>query len=72
MDAVSIGAGIDAYAFVRFGNQKGARTKVKKDLNPVWNEEVRVPVTLPSMTDQFEVSVYDRDIGSKGETLSIV
>jgi hypothetical protein len=55
------GAGIDAYVIVKFAGNKPVKTKVKKSLNPRFNEEFWIPVLLPMCGQRIEIEVWDHD-----------
>lgn len=51
---------VNPFVKVSFAGVDG-QTKVKKGFDPVWNEQITLPVTLPSMTDLLVVEVFDHD-----------
>ena len=60
------GRSIDAFVQVEFAGNPPCRTTVvtvggRANLVAVWEEEVWVPVTLPSMSDVVTLSVWDED-----------
>ncbi len=65
----SIGTGgIDAFAKVLFGSGKEIRSKVKSvksnkqtELNVAWNERIFIPVSIPTMNNKIQISVWDWD-----------
>eukprot|EP00742_Colponemidia_sp_Colp-10_P008749 GILJ01009495.1.p1 GENE.GILJ01009495.1~~GILJ01009495.1.p1 ORF type:complete len:1395 (+),score=268.10 GILJ01009495.1:46-4230(+) len=61
---LGIGAGIDAFVSVEFAGKKKCETKIQKSLTPVFNESLYMPVSLPVSTDNINIRVWDRDVGS--------
>ncbi len=58
--------GIDAYVEVVYGKNKPLKTKYKTikgktNLNPVWNEELWIPIVEPALAKAFQLSVKDYD-----------
>jgi hypothetical protein len=69
-------AGIDAYYTVEFGDRKPFKSKVVKiksasrDLmNPVFNQELWIPVTFPAMSAKIRHAVWDHDWGPDPDDL---
>jgi len=65
----------DGFVVIKFGSSStiGPNNKtevIKNTYNPVWNEAVAIPITLPSMTDSVLVEVYDYDAGQVDEIIS--
>lgn len=65
-------AGIDAYVQVEFGGNPAAKTSVvtikgTSGLAPAFYEELWIPIMMPSMASRIDVSVWDRDRGSKND-----
>lgn len=59
----------DPYCEVSVGGVTDATPKVENDLNPVWNE--RMSFFLPSRPESMELTVRDRDLAGKDETLGM-
>jgi len=60
----------DPFVEVKYGRDVGRTAILKGTQSPVWNEEIRIPVTLPSMADVLTVKLYDFDAGSVNELIS--
>ncbi|CAL9042777.1 protein C2-DOMAIN ABA-RELATED 5-like [Musa acuminata AAA Group] len=59
--------GSDPYVVVRMGGQK-LKTSVKKhNVNPVWNEDLTLPVSDP--TQPVKIRVYDKDTFSRDDKM---
>lgn len=62
------GAGIEAYVKCEFGGQKPIKTSChhcrgsKQNLNPVWEEELWIPVYEPHFSERITISLWDRDL----------
>ena len=75
MDSNMLGTGIDAYVSVKFGSNPGFKTGVRKGTrakreqasdptpryNVRWNQEMWVPVYVPTMSNTIRISVWDDD-----------
>ncbi|KAJ6247531.1 c2 calcium-dependent membrane targeting [Anaeramoeba flamelloides] len=60
----------DPFFEVRFGGNKPIRTSVKKkNLNPVWNEVLRVPVFTPTLSNIIDLKLFDWEKKSKSNDL---
>eukprot|EP00941_MAST-03F_sp_MAST-3F-sp1_P004856 g4856.t1 len=69
--------GIDPYVMVSFAGKTVIKTRVRsqrgansEELNPIWNEELWIPVLMPSMSNRITVSVVDQDLMSKDEIVA--
>ncbi|XP_059642257.1 protein C2-DOMAIN ABA-RELATED 4-like [Cornus florida] len=49
----------DPYLVVRMGKQELKTSVVKKDVNPVWNEDLTLSVADPNLP--IKLSIYDKD-----------
>ncbi|KAK8557658.1 hypothetical protein V6N12_009887 [Hibiscus sabdariffa] len=49
----------DPYVVVRMGKQKLKTRVIKKNVNPVWNDDLTLSVADPSLP--VKLAVYDRD-----------
>ena len=69
MDSSTLGSqgGIDAFVQLEHGGIKPLRTKVRtvkgdrSQLNPIFNDELWVPISLPTMSSKVKYSVWDYD-----------
>ena len=69
MDSAKLGSsgGIDAFGQVEYGGIKPLRTKVRTvkgdraKLNPTFNDELWVPLSLPTMSSKVKYSIWDYD-----------
>ncbi|XVE72210.1 hypothetical protein DITRI_Ditri11bG0021000 [Diplodiscus trichospermus] len=52
----------DPYVVVRMGKQKVKTRVIKKNLNPVWNDDLTLSIVDPTLP--VKIAVYDRDIFS--------
>jgi hypothetical protein len=68
MDVVN--GSIDAFAKLCFGPVSDKSKVVKANLNPTWDAELAVPVSLPSMASECFVQVWDEDVGRANELLA--
>ncbi|KAJ3448836.1 c2 calcium-dependent membrane targeting [Anaeramoeba flamelloides] len=60
----------DPFLEARFGGNKPIRTSVKKKtLNPVWNEELRIPVFTPTLSNVIELKLFDWEKKTKSNDL---
>ena len=51
-----------AYVGVRFAGNKLTYTDIKKNTNePFWNQEIRVPVFTPTLSNLIELRVFNRE-----------
>ncbi|CAL0312363.1 unnamed protein product [Lupinus luteus] len=57
----------DPYVVVRMGKQKLKTRMIRKDVNPEWNEDLTLSVTLP--LSPFLLTVYDHDTFSKDDKM---
>ena len=69
--------GIDPYVRVRFGGRTLAKTRVRTqkgnfDLDPIWNEELWIPIVVPTMTKRILIQIYDHDTLSFDDKVSQV
>ena len=70
MDSHGKQGGIDAYLKVWFANGAAARTKVRTareigrndGIAPTWNEQIWLPVYMPTMARRLTVQLWDRDL----------
>lgn len=56
----NIGAGIDAFLEVSLGTVK-MKTKISKNLNPFWNEEIYMPLMVPNFLNNLKMAAWDYD-----------
>ncbi|KAK2952288.1 putative C2 domain protein [Blattamonas nauphoetae] len=49
----------DCFVKIDFGSESNACDVVRENLNPVWNQEVRTPVYIPTMSDRIQVRTMD-------------
>jgi Ca2+-dependent lipid-binding protein len=64
----STGKGCDPYGVMTFASGGRVLSKtVKNSLNPTWDEEMRLPIILPSLSDKISISVWDYDRLSEDE-----
>ncbi|KAL3813326.1 hypothetical protein ACJIZ3_014594 [Penstemon smallii] len=49
----------DPYVIVRMGKQKVKTRAVKRNVNPVWNEELTLSISDPNVP--IKIQVYDKD-----------
>ena len=68
-------AGTDAYVQIKFGNSKPLKTKTvtvvgdnRNAINPTFMYELWYPISLPTMTQQIKVTVWDADFGPSQAT----
>ncbi|KAJ3432654.1 c2 calcium-dependent membrane targeting [Anaeramoeba flamelloides] len=60
----------DPFVSVRFGGNIEVRSKVKKKtFSPVWNEELRIPVFTPTLSNMIELQLYDWEKKTKSNDL---
>lgn len=50
---------IDAFIQINFASNTKDTAVIREDLNPVWNQEVRLPVYVPCLTDRIAVRLMD-------------
>ncbi|KAJ5067739.1 c2 calcium-dependent membrane targeting [Anaeramoeba ignava] len=61
---------VDPFIEAHFGGNKLLRTKVKKKtFTPVWNEELRLPAYVPSLSNSIEIKLFDWERSSKNNDL---
>ncbi len=59
----------DAYVQVLYGGLE-AKTEIKKlTYEPVWNEELKIPVSLPTVNEKVTVRLYDWNSGLQADEL---
>eukprot|EP01006_Ploeotia_vitrea_P043964 TRINITY_DN66795_c5_g1_i1.p1 TRINITY_DN66795_c5_g1~~TRINITY_DN66795_c5_g1_i1.p1 ORF type:complete len:1371 (-),score=823.25 TRINITY_DN66795_c5_g1_i1:1409-5521(-) len=51
----------DPFVEIKFGGRRHKTQVCKKTLTPVWNENIMLPCSLPSLSDRIEIIVYDWD-----------
>lgn len=68
--ALTDSKGSDAFVQVSFAGATQKTSTVEHSLNPTWNQELALPVTLPAMTDKIDIAVFDSDKGSKPDMIS--
>jgi hypothetical protein len=68
------GAGVNPYARVSFGVAGDVRTDVAAPAtrDPVWAEQLLLPLELPALGDTIRVEVYDHDYGRDDTLLGAV
>nr|CAD1840933.1 unnamed protein product [Ananas comosus var. bracteatus] len=59
--------GSDPYVVLRMGNQKLKTSVKKKSVNPVWQEDLTLSISDPSIPIRLEV--YDKDTFSKDDDM---
>uniref|UniRef100_A0A1S3BX57 C2 domain-containing protein n=1 Tax=Cucumis melo TaxID=3656 RepID=A0A1S3BX57_CUCME len=57
----------DPYVVVKMGKQKLKTRVIKKDVNPVWNEDLTLSVSDPNLP--IKLTVYDHDTFSKDDKM---
>ncbi|XP_047332882.1 protein C2-DOMAIN ABA-RELATED 4-like [Impatiens glandulifera] len=57
----------DPYAVVKMGRQKLKTHVKKKDVNPVWNEDLTLSVSDPKLP--IKLTIYDHDTFSKDDKM---
>merc|ERR1712100_856968 len=57
----------DPYVVVKMGKQKLKTRVIKKDINPVWNEDLTLSVADPN--DLVMLTVYDHDTFTKDDKM---
>eukprot|EP00252_Welwitschia_mirabilis_P010087 TRINITY_DN23201_c0_g1_i1.p1 TRINITY_DN23201_c0_g1~~TRINITY_DN23201_c0_g1_i1.p1 ORF type:complete len:162 (+),score=25.14 TRINITY_DN23201_c0_g1_i1:220-705(+) len=60
-------AASDPYVVVTLGSQSVKTTAIKRDLNPYWDEELRVAV--PERCPPLKVQIFDKDTFTKDDPL---
>lgn len=59
------GVGIDAFVTATFAGSHVVKTSIVKNLSPVFNTALEIPVWLPVMTRRITLQVWDWDrVGS--------
>eukprot|EP00004_Rigifila_ramosa_P005707 TRINITY_DN16378_c0_g1_i1.p1 TRINITY_DN16378_c0_g1~~TRINITY_DN16378_c0_g1_i1.p1 ORF type:complete len:1467 (-),score=375.36 TRINITY_DN16378_c0_g1_i1:84-3968(-) len=62
---------VDPFIRISYAGNPPVCTSVKKDTtNPVWGEELSVPVMLPVMSDMIEIQLYDHEKVGKNRPLA--
>eukprot|EP00762_Andalucia_godoyi_P001218 ANDGO_04901.mRNA.1 Synaptotagmin-4 len=65
-----LGGKCDPYVVAKFAGNKATRTDiVKRSYNPTWNQEIRLPVLFPCLSDRIEVTVMDYDFGTSDDAI---
>eukprot|EP00033_Pygsuia_biforma_P002484 GCRY01002754.1.p1 GENE.GCRY01002754.1~~GCRY01002754.1.p1 ORF type:complete len:1277 (-),score=458.89 GCRY01002754.1:265-4095(-) len=59
----------DGYVQAKFAGQSINTKWIKKSYDPVWNEELRIPVLTPTMSNVIEVSLWDHDKASADDLI---
>lgn len=60
--AIGLG-GIDPYVQLQFGNQEPVKSSyISSTREPVWQQQLEVPVVWPTMVDMVTLSVWDHDM----------
>ncbi|KAF3332646.1 putative ADP-ribosylation factor GTPase-activating protein AGD11 isoform X1 [Carex littledalei] len=57
----------DPYVILRMGNKKLKTKVIKKNTNPVWNEELTLSIEDPNIP--ISVNVYDKDLFSRDDSM---
>ncbi|KAF7135044.1 protein C2-DOMAIN ABA-RELATED 4-like [Rhododendron vialii] len=57
----------DPYAVVKMGKQKLKTHVIRKDVNPVWNEDLTLSISDPNLP--IKLTVYDHDTFSKDDKM---
>lgn len=57
----------DPYVVVKMGKQKLKTRVIKKDVNPVWNEDLTLSVNDPNIP--ITLTIYDHDLFSKDDKM---
>ena len=60
LEAMDVGGNSDPYAIIKLGDQEKRTQIIKKNLNPVWNEEFSF--SIDEIYQPIEVSVWDNDL----------
>eukprot|EP00002_Diphylleia_rotans_P037674 TRINITY_DN8442_c0_g2_i1.p1 TRINITY_DN8442_c0_g2~~TRINITY_DN8442_c0_g2_i1.p1 ORF type:complete len:1061 (-),score=181.13 TRINITY_DN8442_c0_g2_i1:1732-4914(-) len=60
----------DPYVKLIYEEHEMASTCHKKTLDPVWNEEIRVPVRFPTLNNLACLQLYDQDQGSSDDIIA--
>ena len=68
--------GTDAYAELQFSSNPPVRTRIRtlkgnsrEAMNPIFNYELWVPVSLPSASQHISFSMWDHDVGSPNDLI---
>jgi len=59
----------DPTAQVSYSGIKVRTSVLKKDLNPVWNEELLLPIALPTISDTIMFQLYDWESAGSDEVM---
>ena len=60
--AIGLG-GIDPYVQLQFGNNEPVKSSyISGSREPVWQQQLEVPVVWPTMVDMVTLSVWDHDM----------
>jgi len=72
--AAAIGmGGVDPYVQLQFGNQEPVKTSyISSSREPVWQQQLEVPVVWPTMIDMVTVSIWDHDTAGTDDAVGAV
>eukprot|EP00298_Acanthocystis_sp_HF-20_P010837 c19077_g1_i1.p1 GENE.c19077_g1_i1~~c19077_g1_i1.p1 ORF type:complete len:1291 (+),score=523.40 c19077_g1_i1:39-3875(+) len=71
MDSFLEGGSIDPYVAVDFAGIHVETSAFTNNRDPVFSEELQVPVNLPCMTDRITLTVMDKDTVGKNEVVCV-
>ena len=69
-------SGTDAYFQLEIGNSPPVRTRIvtckgtRANINPAFNYELWMPISIPTMTQMIKCSMWDHDKGSSNELIA--
>ena len=67
--AIGLG-GIDPYVQLQFGNQEPVKSSyIAGTREPVWNQQLEVPVIWPTMIDMVTLSIWDHDMAGTDDAV---
>lgn len=70
--------GVDPYLKIQFGSLKPIKTKTmhlkgERDfLNPIYDQEIWIPINMPNASKNIKYTVYDEDLGGPHERIGQV
>mmetsp|Transcript_10572 Transcript_10572/g.9139 ORF Transcript_10572/g.9139 Transcript_10572/m.9139 type:complete len:82 (+) Transcript_10572:349-594(+) len=59
----------DPFVVLNYGSIKVKTEVVKSEVNPVWNTELMIPLSLPTVSERFTLQLFDLDNGTADEEM---
>jgi hypothetical protein len=70
--AIGLG-GIDPYVQLQFGNQEPVKSSyISGNREPVWQQQLEVPVVWPTMIDMVTLSIWDHDMAGTDDAVGAI